>query len=201
MRSIMGHRGFILAAVVATLTAFGAVSSFGQDTSFATKGVWEAGGMVSVSNYTAVSNGESGDGITIFTFAPRLGYFVANGLELSLGTGVALLPGVTSISPEDGESLTLTQLFLAPSYNFRTSGGKTFPFLEGMVGYTSMSSGDDGVSGLSYGAKGGVKIAVVDHVLLTLAGEYIWITLNDEGADERNGFNYLNFGVGISGYF
>jgi len=201
MRSIIGSRALAPSIAMIALIACATVSSFAQDTSFATAGTCEAGGTVSVSNYTAVSNGETGDGVTIFTFAPKIGYFVANGFELSLGTGVALLPGVSSISPENGESLTLTQLFAAPSYHFKTSGGRTFPFIEGMVGYTSVSSGGDDVSGLSYGAKGGVKLVIVDHVLLSLSGEYIWITLNPEGADERNGFNYLNFGVGISGYF
>jgi hypothetical protein len=46
-----------------------------------------------------------------------------------------------------------------------------------------------------------VKLAVVAPLLVTFSGQYLMITLNPDGADERNGFNYLNFGVGVSGYF
>jgi hypothetical protein len=151
----MSGNAFILVITLAAMTACTQGVSNAQDSSFATKGIWEVAGTVALSSYTSVSNGETGDAITIFTFAPQVGYFVGNGFELALGTGIALLPGVSIISPEEGESITLTQLFFAPSYNFRTSGGTTFPFIEGMIGYTSMSSGSDDVSGVSYGARGG----------------------------------------------
>ena len=50
-----------------------------QDGQFATKGVTEISGSVSYSNFTYVSNGETGDAISIFTLAPQIGFFVIDG--------------------------------------------------------------------------------------------------------------------------
>jgi len=172
-----------------------------QDRQFAAKGVTEISGTVSFSRFTTVFRGETGDAISIFTIAPQIGYFVTDGFELGLGTGVSLIPGFSIISPEDGESTSLLQLFLAPSYNIKTNDAKLYPFLEAQLGYTSLSSGDDTESGFSYGGRAGLKIAAVEHFLVTLSAQYLLITLNESGDTDRNGFNYLMVGVGISGYF
>jgi hypothetical protein len=172
-----------------------------QDRQFATKGITEISGTVSYSNFTYVSNGETGDAISIFTLAPQIGYFVTDGFEIGLGTGVALIPGFSVISPEDGESTNLLQLFLAPSYNIATNSNNLYPFIEAQLGYTSISSGDQTDSGFSYGGRAGLKIVAVEHFLLNISAQYLLITLNESGETERDGFNYLTFGVGISGYF
>ena len=172
-----------------------------QDKQFAMKGVTELSGSLSYSSFTSVSNGETGDAMSIFVLAPQIGYFVTDGFELGLGTGIALLPGFSVISPEDGESTNLFQFFFAPSYNFQTQGGKLFPFIEAQLGYTSTSSGDNSASGFSYGGRVGLKVIAVEHFLISITGQYLVITLNEVGAEERNGINYLMVGVGMSGYF
>jgi hypothetical protein len=200
MRTFIGRWTAAAVIVIAALLAASTTSS-SQEKAFATRGVVEAAGTVSFSSYTPVFNGETDDAISVFTFAPQVGYFFADGFEVSLGTGISLFPGITSISPSEGDGLTVMQLFAAPSYNFTTSGGTAFPFVEAHIGYTSASIADEDVSGFSYGGRGGVKIVIADHLLLNLSGEYLLLTFNPEGADERNGFNYLSFRVGISGYF
>jgi hypothetical protein len=177
-------------------------TTFSQDAKFATKGIVEIGGSVSFSSFTPVVNGESAeDGLSILTFAPQFGYFLGDGFELGFATGISLLPGISSISPDEGDGVTLVQLFAAPSYNFTTGSESAFPFIEGLLGFTSVASGGDDASGFSYGGRAGAKIVLVDHLLMTVSGQYLLITFNPEGADERNGFNYLSFGVGISGFF
>jgi hypothetical protein len=172
-----------------------------QDRQFATKGVTEISGSVSYSNFTYVSDGETGDAISIFTLAPQIGYFVIDGLELGLGTGVSLLPGFSVLSPEDGESTNILQFFFSPSYNIKTNGKNLFPFIEAQLGYTSISSGDQTDSGFSYGGRAGLKIVAVEHLLVSISAQYLLITLNESGETERDGFNYLTFGIGVSGYF
>jgi hypothetical protein len=173
-----------------------------QDKQFATKGTTELSGTISYSNFTMVSNGETSDNdLSIFTVAPQIGYFVTDGFELGLGTGISLLPGYSVLSPSEGESTNIFQLFLAPSFNLRTENKSIYPFLEAQLGYTSMSSGDNTESGFSYGGRVGVKFVASNNFLITLSGQYLLITLNPEGADERNGLNYLTIGVGVSGFF
>ena len=176
-------------------------SANAQNRQFATKGVAELSGAVSYSNFTIVSHGETGDAISIFTIAPQVGYFVIDGLELGLGTGVSLLPGFSIISPENGESTSLLQIFFAPSYNIQTESKNLYPFVEGQLGFTSMSSGDQTDSGFSYGGRAGIKVLAAEHFIISFSAQYLLITLNESGTAERNGFNYLNVGVGIAGYF
>ena len=40
-----------------------------------------------------------------------------------------------------------------------------------------------------------------DCFIISFSAQYLLITLNPSGATERNGFNYLNVGAGIVGYF
>jgi len=128
-------------------------SSNAQNRQFAVKGITEISEAVSYSNFTSVSNGETGDAFSIFTFAPQIGYFVTDGFELSFGTGISLLPGFSVISPEDGESSNLLQFFFSPGYNFQTNNSTLFPFVEAQLGFTSSSSGNNTQSGFSYGGE------------------------------------------------
>jgi hypothetical protein len=172
-----------------------------QDRKFAVKGTTELAGSISYSSFTPVSNGSTGDALSIFSFGPQIGYFVIDGLELGLSTGVSLLPGFSTVSPENGDNTTIVQLFASPSYNFQTKSN-IYPFLEAQIGYSSLSSGgSETMSGFSYGGRGGMKIAPVEHFLFTFSVQYLLLTFNPEGADERSGFNYLSIGIGVGGYF
>jgi hypothetical protein len=192
--------GTILILIVLLLITITS-SGIAQDRQFATKGVTELTGTVSYSNFTSVNNGETGDAISIFTIAPQVGYFVVDGLELGLGTGVSLLPGFSVLSPEDDESTSFLQIFFAPSYNIKTENKSLYPFIEAQAGYTSISSDGDTQSGFSYGGRAGLKIVAVEHLLVSISAQYLLIKLNESGETERDGFNYLTFGIGVSGYF
>ena len=172
-----------------------------QTKSFAREGVTELSGSVSFQSFTEVDNDQSGDATTFFSFAPQVGYFVSDGFELGLQTGIALIPGLSIVTPPRGDATTVFQFFLAPSYNVVTPDGKVYPFVEAQIGYTSASSGNSSLTGFSYGARGGLKIPVVEHLLVSTSLQYLAITLNPERATKRNGFNYFAFGVGVSGYF
>ena len=177
-----------------------------QESGFAMRGVTELGGTVSYASYTPVSGGQTGDATSIFTLAPQVGYFVADGVEIAFSPGVSFIlfpAGVTSLSGSSGSTSTAVQLWFTAAYNFQTSGKTVFPFIEGQAGYTSSSDwlfGSGKASGFSYGFKGGVKVVAVEHLLINIAVQYNLLTLNQSGATERSGFNYLTIGVGIGGF-
>ena len=175
-----------------------------QERPFATQGVKEISGSISFSSFSMVSRGETGDASTLFSLAPQLAYFVADGFEIGITTGITfytLLPGFSVITPPSGKATTMVQLFFSPAYNFHTQGDKAYPFIEPQLGYTSISTGNSSASGLSYGGRAGVKVVAAEHLLFTFFGQYLAITLNESGATTRSGINYLSFGVGIVGYF
>jgi hypothetical protein len=161
---------------------------------FALKGTTEAGGSISFMSTSPVYNDQTGDASTNFMCAPFVGYFVTDGFEI----GVNPL-GITVYSLANGPHTTVLNLFVAPSYNFRTEGS-AYPFIEALLGYTSVS---DGVtqSGFSWGGRGGVKVAVTGHALANLAVEYLQITLNPSGATKRTGSNQLLISAGFTVWF
>ena len=171
-----------------------------QERKFATKGVTEFSGSITFSSYTPVSGGETGDAITLFSFGPKVGYFPIDGFELGIDPGVSLLPGISIETPSEGEATTVLQLFGFVGYNFQLQGSNAHPFIEVPFGYTSIASGDNANTGFSWGVKGGVKIEIVSHVILGIYGEYLLITLNPENSTDRNGFNFLSFGIGIGAF-
>ena len=186
-------------------TAMVVVMCFGtanaQQHRFAEKGVTELAGTVSFSSITPVSEDKTGDATTLFSLGPQIGYFPSDGLELGISTGITFLPGISLITPPQGDATTVVQLFLAPAYNFILPDNNAIPFIEADLGYTSVSSGSESQSGFSYGGRGGVKVSVEDHFLISLSAQYLAITLNPQNATTRTGFNYLTFGVGVGGYF
>jgi hypothetical protein len=171
-----------------------------QERTFAAKGTLEISGSIAYSSLTPVANGTSGDAISIFALTPQISYFIQDGLALGLSTGISFLPGVTVVSPSSGDNVTMLGLFFTPSYNFQIESKSIYPFIEGQFGYTSLSSGSTTLSGFSYGGKGGMKMILVDHILLNISAQYTAITFNPEGATKRTGFNYLTFGIGIGAY-
>jgi hypothetical protein len=171
-----------------------------QERTFATKGITEISGSFAYSSFTPVSNGNTSASTSIFTLTPQIGYFIQDGFEIGLSSGLSFLPGVTFVFPSGGNNTTILGLFFTPSYNFRIESKSVFPFIEGQLGYTAVSSGSSTSSGFSYGGKGGIKMIIADHVLLNFSAQYSAITLNPEGATERWGFNYLTLSIGVGAY-
>lgn len=183
--------GILSALLALALLLFAAsVSSAQEKERFALKGSTELGGSISFQSLTPVSNGNTGEATTVFSIAPYIGYFVADGFEI----GVNPL-GITSVS-FSGSSATQIMILAAPSYNFRT-GGIGYPFIEALFGYTSQSNGSSR-SGFSWGGRGGVKLAVTEKGLLNIAMQYIQITLNPSGAPKRYGSNQLSIAAGFT---
>ena len=179
--------------VVAMLIPLGPVAVAQEGKKFAMKGSTELGGSISFQSITPVSNGNTGYATTIFSVAPFIGYFVADGFEI----GVNPL-GLTTIS-SGGSSFTQIMIFAAPSYNFKTEG-IAYPFIEALLGYTSQSNGSSR-SGFSWGGRGGVKLAVTDKGLLNLGIQYVQITLNPSGTTNRYGSNQLAISAGFTVWF
>jgi hypothetical protein len=170
--------------------------SCAEDRAFGSAGSTEAGGSITFVSTTPVSNGKTGDAISVFTIAPYIGYFAADGFEIGFN------PGLIYMS-YGGSSATQLSLYLAPSYNFITDG-KTFPFIEGLLGYTTNSSGNSSSSsgGLCWGGRAGLKVNVTGHGLLLIALQYSQITLEPSGwSGSRYGSNVLSVSAGFTVWF
>jgi hypothetical protein len=154
---------------------------------FAQPGVVELGGTASVSYYTSVSNGQTGNTTAYLNIAPTAGYFVAQGIEIGMNpAGVSAVDNVTSL-----------QMMGFVSYNVTTMRGIAYPFVEGQGGYTMVSSGST-VGGFSWAVRGGVKFSVGRNGLLTLGAIYNQVTLNRQGATKRTGQNIFAIATGFT---
>jgi hypothetical protein len=148
-----------------------------------------------------VANGETGDASSILTLGPQIGYFVTDGLEIGFNPGVSILPGMTVLTPSEGDAITVLQLFATLGYNLHSSGSPVYPFVEVPLGYTSASSGDETDSGFSWGVRAGIKVVAISNFLVTVSGQYYMLSFTPENADERIGLNIFSFGVGVGGFF
>ena len=182
----------ILTIILLTLMA----SACRVQAQYAQKGVTEFGGTVSFSSTTSVSNGTSADNATsLLQIMPYVNYFITNGLSIGLS------PAIYSFkSAGASDATTSFAAFFVPGYTFATQGS-VYPYIEGLIGYNTLKTGSSsGLSGLSYGGKGGLKMAVGKSGLFNAGVSYMLITLNPENADKRNGFNNLAVGLGFSVY-
>jgi len=168
-----------------------------QEAKLTDAGTIELAGTVSFSNYRAPAADFS---YSVFTFAPQVSYFFLDNLSLGISTGLGYLPGFSVVSPSDGAGSTVVQLFLSPAYHFALDSKQLFPFVEGQVGYGLVTSGSSS-SGLSYGGRAGVKLVPAGHFVLTFAGQFVSLRLHRAGIDQRIGWDYWTFGVGVGGYF
>ena len=88
-------------------------------------------------------------------------------------------------------------IFAVPGYTFNTNSN-VFPFIEGIVGYTSVDFGAGSNSGLSYGGKGGIKVMVGNNGAASFGFSYMIIDVSPSGSTGRTGFNNFAFSVGYS---
>lgn len=173
------------------------VSACNVQAQFATKKVIELGGSVSYSSTTTVTDGTTADESTsFFQFMPYANYYILDGVSLGFSPGINVLKLAGS-----SESITNYSIFFIPGYTYSTRSN-VFPFIEGMIGYTSLSQGDTtlDLSGISFGAKGGVKVVLGKSGVVSIGLSYILYNLSPKDADKRSGYNNLAFSVGYSIY-
>jgi len=176
----------------------GSISLSAQN--FANKGVWEFGGGIGFSSTTFVFDGESGDdALTTFMFEPYIGYFVINSLELGL------IPSFETTSFGDFSSNSFG-IYFAPAWNFDLQSN-VFPFIEGRIGYNTSTTtiedeeGDEEetLSGLAYGARGGVKVQLGNSALVNASIGYMMTTMEPDGWEgDRVGSDGFDLMVGFT---
>jgi hypothetical protein len=168
---------------------------------YATRGTTELGGTISYSSTTAVTNGTTAsESTSLFNFLPYVGYFISDGLAIGLSPGINIVKLAGS-----KESVKNLLLFLVPGYTFGTKGS-LYPFVEGLVGYTSLVSkvdpltgvGEMDLSGISYGARAGIRVLVGKSGLANISVAYMLYTLNPKNATKRSGYNSLAINLGFS---
>ena len=162
---------------------------------FATKKQIEVGGTIGFASVTPVVAGKTKDATTFFSIQPYVGYFVIDGLE------IGLIPMIDITSPSGGNSTTDLNIFLAPAWNFQLQNGMVTPFIEGLIGISSISSGGNSASGLSFGGRGGVKLNVTGNALLDIDVRYLMITEKPKDVTDRYGYNNLGIGIGFTVWF
>ncbi|MBI5475051.1 MAG: outer membrane beta-barrel protein [Ignavibacteriae bacterium] len=163
---------------------------------FGLQGHVELGGSL---EFTSISQSQASGSMSIFSISPYVGYFAATGIELGLR------PFITIESPSAGNSMTQFAIFLAPAYNFHLKKSALTPFVEGLIGYssldvppaTSTSSGST-VSGFAYGGRGGIKVQISDFGLLNFGIQYISLDRTPEKATTTNRENRLSVSIGFS---
>lgn len=193
MKTVCHFRISSVFLLLVMFVLFASISNAQEMKKFALKGSTELGGSISFQSLTPVSNGNTGDATTVFSLMPYIGYFVTDGFEIGLNP-----LGIASYS-FSGNSTTQVMIFAAPSYNFKTEG-IAYPFIEALLGYTSQSDGSTR-SGFSWGGRGGVKLAITNQGLLNLAIQYVQITMNPSGANNRYGQNQLSVSAGFTVWF
>ncbi len=191
----MKHRTtYILPAACILAALFLSPRAHGQPgTDFATKGSVEVGGNIGFLSTTPVVDGVAGSATTVVQFSPFVGYFLADEFELGFD------PFSFVSTSHDDHSVTQILILLAPSYNVRL-GSTAYPFFEGLVGLSSVSDGST-ASGVAWGFRGGVKVAVTGKGLLNIGLEYLQENLNPSGAVNRYGFNELSVQAGFTVWF
>lgn len=108
-----------------------------------------------------------GESLVTLSLAPSLGYFVADGVELSVAPEL----GVTS---SDGDTDVVLSLLAGPSYHFAT-GDSVVPFIGASAGFIKFPDADPrGLLGIELGLKvpvGGGGLVRPQLRLLVMTGE------------------------------
>ena len=145
----------------------------------------ELGGDIT---FSSQSESDADESLTTFSFNPYIGIFITDNFEMGFR------PGISTTSFGDG-SLTTMNLFLAPAYNWNI-GGKTYPYVEFLLGYNSVDAFDENYGGLGVGFDGGLKVSVAGNSLLLVKLEYLHQSYSDDN-DNDYSINTLSFGLGF----
>ncbi len=181
---------YLLALSVALLVSAASTFSQEQPARFGSKGQVELGGSASFQSYTPVHDGKTGSTASFITINPFVGVFILDRLEIGLNP-----LGLTVMTSGGGASTGLLALgsiaYHPPSPAF------VHPFVEGLAGYSLQTNGTT-YRGFTWGGRGGVKMSITGNGLLNLAIQYLQVTMNREGATERNGSNQLSISLGYT---
>lgn len=177
---------------VAVLAMVVAVTNWASAGDFATKSVWELGGDISYSGTSFSGTGAPTGTTGIFSIAPYAGYFIMDQFELGLRPVVAIT------TPPVGDSYTSLVIFAAPAWNFKLTSPSVTPFVEALVGFNSISSGGNSISGLAYGGRGGIKVLVGESGLLNVGVEYFSLDITPSGSPETYRSNTFSVGAGFT---
>ena len=186
---------------------------------FGRKGTWEIGGLVMYANNTIVTDGETevngvGTSVNLFFINVPVYYMVIDGLQ------IGIVPEFMSANVSSGDNdltLSLFAGFFSTAYVFNT-GGSVYPFIEGRIGYNSITQSQSGnsplgkgsgiaqedtdqtFSGIGWGFSGGIKVQLGKAALLNFGVGYQQRTANWEDAtdDLRDGVNVISVLAGFS---
>ena len=175
---------------IISIVLFLSFASFSQD--FEQKGTWELGGSVGFSSSTSVYMGNTSSSSTsVVSISPEAGYLISNNFELALSPF-----SYTSISYGSG-STSEFRFLIAPTWNFDTHSN-AYPYLQGLVGYGTISNSGETVSGLDYGFQGGVKLQIAKSSLINIGVSYVMTNREPSGVTERIGTNTIQVLAGFS---
>ncbi len=182
--------------VVAVCIALAIPSQTYSGERFGLRGHFELGGSL---DFASISQSDTTLSTSVFSISPYIGYFVASNIE------IGLRPFITIESPSTGNSRTQLAVFLAPAYNFHLQKSIVTPFVEGLIGYSSLDLPAASstvpattVSGFAYGGRGGVKVQISDFGLLEIGIQYVSLARTPDNAPKSNRENRLSVSVGFS---
>lgn len=182
---------------------------------FGRKGTWEVGGLVMYANNSIILDGESLDeSISFFFVNVPVYYMVADGLQ------IGVVPEFVSVGLSDGIDVSLSVFggFFSTAYSFKT-GGSVYPFLEGRIGYNSVTISvsevpdlelekgnaiqqdeiDETASGIAWGFSGGIKVQIARGALLNFGVGYQQRTATpEEWEGGRVGLDVITVQAGFS---
>ena len=178
---------FTILALVLSLS----IVAFSQD--FAKKGTWELGGTIGFSSSTAVFDGASdpNGAQTTFTFSPEAGYLITDNFELSI------LPLSYTSQSYNGHSSSQFNFLLAPAWNFEMNSN-VYPYIQGMIGYGTITTGGNTYSGADYGVQGGIKLQIAKSSLINIGLSYLLTNRELSSENTRFGENILQINAGFS---
>jgi hypothetical protein len=177
----MKRTPFCVTAILMVAGAMPFQVASGQN-GYARRGTVELGGSAGFSSTSIIDS--DADAITMVDISPYLGYFVADGFEIGVN------PFTINIISQGDNSLTEILVLFSAAYNFETKDA-AYPFVEGLIGFSSLSNGASS-SGVAWGGRGGVKVGIAEHALLNIALQFTQQNLDDSG------FNVFSISAGFS---
>lgn len=152
---------------------------------FASPGCVELGGSISFTGQSSGTNPSS----STFLFSPFVGWFPIKGFELGFN------PLSYTVNNFGNSASTSILVLFAPSCNFQT-GSSVYPFIEGDIGMNraGYNGNSAAMTGLSIGARVGLKIEIVRHAMLNV---FLQDLSNSQGSEGTSVNNFV-FGAGFT---